>query len=238
MGFLLRWNLGLIPSQNGLLGSYSAAPVGAPFQSKERCCEMGLFSTLYGWGITLLSTKIYSTFYCGFLHYLLKEYYLFTSCRMMYYSTFCWRKITNSFSTGWGITLHFAEGMLLLHFLQDEFYSTFSTITNLHTKTLKSKESSHQVDVSSQHVSAHCGHNGRVATQFLQWFRNHIYSVLSRNDPFNLTTRDLRSEFRYGFGKVLGTQNCPTLGLASSHCILCLNPIKAFQAWFFTIPLS
>ena len=51
-------------------------------------------------------------------------------------------------------------------------------------------------------------------------------SVLLRNDLFDLTSRDMGSEFRYGFGKVLGTQNHPTLGLASSHCILCLNPIK------------
>ena len=34
------------------------------------------------------------------------------------------------------------------------------------------------------------------------------------------------SELRYGFGKVLGIQNCPTLRLASHHCVLCLNPIK------------
>jgi len=35
------------------------------------------------------------------------------------------------------------------------------------------------------------------------------------------------SEFRYGFGKVLGTQDHQTLGLASTHCVLCLNPIKS-----------
>ena len=34
------------------------------------------------------------------------------------------------------------------------------------------------------------------------------------------------SEFRYGFEKVLGTQNRPTVGLTSSHGVLCLNPIK------------
>ena len=30
----------------------------------------------------------------------------------------------------------------------------------------------------------------------------------------------------YGFGKVLGTQNRPNLGLVSSYCVLYLNPIK------------
>ena len=34
------------------------------------------------------------------------------------------------------------------------------------------------------------------------------------------------SEFRYILGKVLGTQDCPTLRLASHHCVLCLNLIK------------
>ena len=65
-----------------------------------------------------------------------------------------------------------------------------------------------------------------VTTQFLQWSRNHIDSVLLRNDLFYLTTGYMGLELRYGFRKVLGTQNCPTLRLASSHCVLCLNPIK------------
>ena len=43
---------------------------------------------------------------------------------------------------------------------------------------------------------------------------------------FYLTTKDMSSELRYGLGKMLGTQNCPTLRLASSHYVLCLNPIK------------
>ena len=34
------------------------------------------------------------------------------------------------------------------------------------------------------------------------------------------------SELKYGLGKVLDTQNYPTLRLASLHCVLCLNPIK------------
>ena len=34
------------------------------------------------------------------------------------------------------------------------------------------------------------------------------------------------SELRYGLRKVLGTQNHPTLRLASLHCVLCFNPIK------------
>ena len=42
----------------------------------------------------------------------------------------------------------------------------------------------------------------------------------------DLTTKDMGSELSYGLGKVLGTQNYPILRLASSHCILFLNPIK------------
>ena len=37
------------------------------------------------------------------------------------------------------------------------------------------------------------------------------------------TTRDMGSEFRYILGKVLGTQDRPTLRLASHHCVLCLK---------------
>ena len=42
----------------------------------------------------------------------------------------------------------------------------------------------------------------------------------------DLTTRDIGSKLSYGLRKVLGTQNRPTLRLAFSHCVLCLNPIK------------
>ena len=35
------------------------------------------------------------------------------------------------------------------------------------------------------------------------------------------------SEFKYILGKVLGTQDCPTLRLASHHCVLYLNLIKS-----------
>ena len=42
----------------------------------------------------------------------------------------------------------------------------------------------------------------------------------------DLTTRDMGLELGYDLRKVLGTQNRPTLRLASSHCILRLNPIK------------
>ena len=38
--------------------------------------------------------------------------------------------------------------------------------------------------------------------------------------------QSLGSKFRYALGKVLGTQDRPTLKLASHHCVLCLNPIK------------
>jgi len=53
-----------------------------------------------------------------------------------------------------------------------------------------------------------------------------IYIASSQGRTFDLTTRDVGSEFRYVLGKVLGTQDCPTLRLDSHHCVLCLNLIK------------
>ena len=53
-----------------------------------------------------------------------------------------------------------------------------------------------------------------------------IYIASSRGRTIDLTTRDIGSELRYNLGKVLGTQNYPTLKLASSHCVLCFNPIE------------
>ena len=44
----------------------------------------------------------------------------------------------------------------------------------------------------------------------------------SRGRTIDLTARNMGLELRYYFGKVLGIQNCPTLRLASSHCVLCL----------------
>ena len=61
-----------------------------------------------------------------------------------------------------------------------------------------------------------CGHNRELPTSF----------CLSRKELFDLATRHMGLEFRYDFGKVLDTQNGLTLELASSHCVLCLNPIK------------
>ena len=51
-------------------------------------------------------------------------------------------------------------------------------------------------------------------------------SVLLRKYLLGLTTREMGSELRYGFWKVFGTQNRPTLRLVSSHCVLCLTLIK------------
>ena len=53
-----------------------------------------------------------------------------------------------------------------------------------------------------------------------------IYIASSQGRTIDLTTKDMSSELRYSLGNVLGTQNRPTLWLASSHCVLCLNPIK------------
>ena len=53
-----------------------------------------------------------------------------------------------------------------------------------------------------------------------------IYIVSSRGRTVDLTTRDMGSKFRYILRKVLGTQDYPTLRLASHHCVLRLNLIK------------
>ena len=53
-----------------------------------------------------------------------------------------------------------------------------------------------------------------------------IYIAYSQEMTIDLTTRNMGLELRYNLGKVLGTQNNPTLRLASSHCVLCLNTIK------------
>ena len=53
-----------------------------------------------------------------------------------------------------------------------------------------------------------------------------IYIVSFQGRTIDLAIRDMSLKLRYGFEKVLGTQNRPTLRLASSYCVLCLNPIK------------
>ena len=50
-----------------------------------------------------------------------------------------------------------------------------------------------------------------------------IYIASSQGRTVDLTTRDMGSEFRYILRKVLGTQDHPTLRLASHHCVLRLN---------------
>ena len=47
-----------------------------------------------------------------------------------------------------------------------------------------------------------------------------IYIVSFQGRTIDLTTRDMGSEFRFVLGKVLGTQDHPTLRLASDHCVL------------------
>ena len=70
-----------------------------------------------------------------------------------------------------------------------------------------------------------CGHNGESPPSFCDSL-GIIYITSFQGRTIDLTTRDMGSELRYHLGKVLGTQNCPTLRLASSHCVLGLNPIK------------
>ena len=57
------------------------------------------------------------------------------------------------------------------------------------------------------------------------WSRNHEYSVLSRKDLWSYY-QSMSAEFRNALGKVLVTQDSPTLRLASHHCVLRFNLIK------------
>ena len=47
-----------------------------------------------------------------------------------------------------------------------------------------------------------------------------IYIASFKEGPFDLTTKDMSLELRYGFGKVLGTQNHPTLRLFPLLCLM------------------
>ena len=67
-----------------------------------------------------------------------------------------------------------------------------------------------------------CGHNRGVTTQFCNSLGT--MDIMSfRGRTIDLTIRDMGSEFRYIFGKVLGTQDFLTLRLASYHCVLRLK---------------
>ena len=71
-----------------------------------------------------------------------------------------------------------------------------------------------------------CGHNGWESLPSFCNGLGTIYVASSQGKTIGLTTKNIGLKLRYGLEKVLGTQNCPTLKLTSSHCILCLNPIK------------
>ena len=69
-----------------------------------------------------------------------------------------------------------------------------------------------------------CEHNGIMVSP--PGFCNSlitIYIATFRGRTTILTTRDMSSEFRYVLRKLLGTQDRPTLRLASHHYLLCLN---------------
>ena len=70
-----------------------------------------------------------------------------------------------------------------------------------------------------------CGHNGESPPNFCNGLGT-MNMVSFQGRTIDLTTRDIGSELRYDLGKALGTQNHPTLRLASSHYVLCLNLIK------------
>ena len=68
------------------------------------------------------------------------------------------------------------------------------------------------------------GRENTRSRHLVLWSRNHEYSALTWKDQSYY--QSMGSKFRYGLGKVLGTQNYPTCGSASIYCVLCLNPIK------------
>ena len=70
-----------------------------------------------------------------------------------------------------------------------------------------------------------CGHNGELPPNFCNGLGT-MNMVSFQGRTIDLTTKDMGSELRYGLRKALGTQNHPTLRLASSCCVLCLNLIK------------
>ena len=72
-----------------------------------------------------------------------------------------------------------------------------------------------------------CGCKGKKCQShhLVIWFRNHEYSVLLRND-LRSYYQSMGSEFWYALGKVLGTQDRPTLRLTSHHYVLHPNLIK------------
>ena len=76
-----------------------------------------------------------------------------------------------------------------------------------------------------QFKHARCGHNGESPPSFCNSLGT-MNIASFRGRTIDLTTRDMDSKLRYGLRKVLGTQNRPTLRLASSHCVWCLNLIK------------
>ena len=77
--------------------------------------------------------------------------------------------------------------------------------------------------------------NGSLRSRHLViWFRNHEYSIPSRKDPRSYY-QSMGLEFRYALGKVLGTQDHPTLRLVSHHCVLHLNLIESiFNTCIYT----
>ena len=73
--------------------------------------------------------------------------------------------------------------------------------------------------------TSECGHNRKSPPSFCNGLGTvNILSFQER--AFDLTTRDMGYKLKYGLGKILGTQKCPTLRLAFSHCVLCFNFIK------------
>ena len=76
-----------------------------------------------------------------------------------------------------------------------------------------------------QFKHARCGHNGESPPSFCNGLGTmNIASFRGRN--IDLNTRDMGSNFRYILGKLLDTQDRPTLKLVSHHCVLHLNFIK------------
>ena len=122
-----------------------------------------------------------------------------------------------------------------LKFGQDFYHPFKCRPTFLHWERERVPEVSHEPRKSSRGAS-----NGPCVPGASPWRvdKRRPTTVVFHSDQgraSTFTTRDMDSKLRYSLGKVLGTQNRPTLRLAFFHCILCLNPIKGTHNVFMIV---
>ena len=88
---------------------------------------------------------------------------------------------------------------------------------------------------SPNELIGNCEHKGQ-SCHLVIWSRSHEYGVLSKKYIWSYY-QSLGLEFRYALGKVLGTQDHPTLRLAFHHRVLYLNIIKSnLNTCIYTYP--